>query len=253
MIHRFLKSQIISWTTKDWVTTVFEDLKYLNLESTSLEEIKNIKQVSFEHLIKERIHEKTLERLENLKNSHSKVKDIEYEIIKMQKYLQPNNIRISREETQLIFKLRCRVTNVKTNMRNMYSEVICDACGIQEESQKHIIQECLKLNENNDSIKYEKIYNGSVSEKVEIAIKFEENFKKLQEYRITWREKIFNEEVFYPMFWDQVTWKYSCLLYYLYRVGNTLLLLLLVLSYDVCKEHSEIFQSCQILPNIVRH
>ena len=114
MIHRFLKSQIISWTTKDWVTTVFEDLKYLNMESTSLEEIKNIKQVSFEHLIKERIHEKTLERLENLKNSHSKVKDIEYEIIKMQKYLQPN---------------------VKTNMRNMYSEVICDVCGIQEESQ----------------------------------------------------------------------------------------------------------------------
>ena len=103
----------------------------------------------------------------------------------MQKYLQPNNIRISREETQLIFKLRCRVTNVKTNMRNMYSEVICDACGIQEESQKHIIQECLKLNENNDSIKYEKIYNGSVSEKVEIVIKFEENFTKLQEYRIT--------------------------------------------------------------------
>ena len=155
------------------------------MESTSLEEIKNIKQVSFEHLIKERIHEKTLERLENLKNSHSKVKDIEYEIIKMQKYLQPNNIRISREETQLIFKLRCRVTNVKTNMRNMYSEVICDACGIQEESQKHII-ECLKLNEKDNCIsKYEKIYNGSVSEKVEIAIKFEENFKKLQEYRIT--------------------------------------------------------------------
>ena len=185
MIHRFLKSQIRSRTKKDWVTTVFEDLKYLNMESTSLDEIKNMKQVSFEHLIKERIHEKTLERLENLKNSHSKVKDIEYEIIKMQKYLQPNNIRISREETQLIFKLRCRVTNVKTNMRSMYLEVICDACGIQEESQKHIIQECLKLNENNDSIKYEKIYNGSVSEKVKIAIKFEENFKKLQEYRIT--------------------------------------------------------------------
>ena len=90
----------------------------------------------------------------------------------MQKYLQPNNIRISREETQLIFKLRCRVTNVKTNMRNMY--VICDACGIQEESQKNIIER-LNLNENNERIfKYEKIYNGSVSEKVEIAIKFEE-------------------------------------------------------------------------------
>ena len=147
MIHKFLKTQIRSRTKKDWVTTVFEDLKYLNMESTTLEEIKDMKKVSFERIIKERIHEKTLERLKNLKNSHSKVKDFEYDIIKMQKYLQPNNIKISREEAQLIFKLRCRVTNVKTCMRNMYLEVICYACGIQEESQKHII-ECSKLNEN---------------------------------------------------------------------------------------------------------
>ena len=56
-------------------------------------------------------------------------------------------------------------------------------CG---ESQKHIIQECSKLNENIDiNFLYDKMYDGSVSEKVEIANKFEENFKKLQEYRIT--------------------------------------------------------------------
>ena len=184
MVYRFLKSQIRNRTKKDWVTTVFEDLKYLNMEHRSLEEIKNMKQVSFERIVKERIHEKTLERLKKLKNSHSKVKDIDYEIIKIQKYLQPNNINISREETQLIFKLRCRVTGVKTNMRNMYSDVLCDACGIQEESQKHVIQECIKLNENQDSMFiYEKIYNGSVSEKVEIAKKFEKNYQKLQEHR----------------------------------------------------------------------
>ena len=184
MVYRFLKSQIRNRTKKDWVTTVFEDLKYLNMEHRSLEEIKNMKQVSFERIVKERIHEKTLERLKKLKNSHSKVKDIDYEIIKIQKYLQPNNINISREETQLIFKLRCRVTGVKTNMRNMYSDVLCDACGIQEESQKHVIQECIKLNENQDNMFiYEKIYNGSVSEKVEIAKKFEKNYQKLQEHR----------------------------------------------------------------------
>ena len=66
----------------------------------------------------------------------------------------------------------------------MYLEVICDACGIQEESQKHII-ECSKLNENDHiNFNYDQIYNGSVSEKVEIANK-EENFKRLYEYRIT--------------------------------------------------------------------
>ena len=71
-------------------------------------------------------------------------------------------------------------------MRKMYSDVLCDACGRQEESQKHVIEECIKLNENYDSIvNYEKIYSGSVSEKVEIANKFEKNHKKLLEYRIT--------------------------------------------------------------------
>ena len=106
------------------------------MESLSIEEIKIMKQVSFERKLKERIHEKTLDRLKNIKNSHSKVKDIDYESLKIQKYLQPNNVKISREETKLIFKLRCRVTDVKVNMRNMFTELICDICGIQDESQK---------------------------------------------------------------------------------------------------------------------
>ena len=73
-----------------------------------------------------------------------------------------------------------RLTGVKTNMRNMYSDVLCDACGIQEESQKHVIQECIKLNENQGSMFiYEKIYNGLVSEKVEIAKKFEKKLPKI--------------------------------------------------------------------------
>ena len=183
-MFKFLKSQIKNKTKKDWVTAVYEDLKFLNMENTSLDEIKRMKKVSFEGKIKEIIKEKTLERLRIVKNTHSKVKDIDYEILRIQKYLQPNQIKISKEETQLIFKLRCRVTDIKTNMRKMYADVFCDACGLQEESQKHIIQECMKLNDNNDrSLKYEKIYDGTVGEKIEIAKRFEDNYKKLQQFR----------------------------------------------------------------------
>ena len=75
----------------------------------------------------------------------------------------------------------------------MYSDVFDDACEIQEESQKHVNQECIKLNENQDSMFiYEKIYNESVSEKVEIAKQFEKdtkNYRSIETYKEKKMEK----------------------------------------------------------------
>ena len=70
------------------------------------------------------------------KKSHSKVKQLNHNTIKMQTYLQ----------AQLIFKLRCKVTEVKVNLKGSYDYLECGACGLEEESQKHIIQ-CEKLNQ----------------------------------------------------------------------------------------------------------
>ena len=69
-------------------------------------------------------------------------------------------------------------------MRNMFSELICDACRKHDESQKHVI-ECVELNEKDDNkLEYENLYKGSVSEKVKIAQKFEENHRKLHDFRV---------------------------------------------------------------------
>ena len=57
------------------------------------------------------------------------MKNVEYNGINMQKYLQPNSEQISREEAQLIFNLRWRD-----------SELECTACGKSEESQEHILE-----------------------------------------------------------------------------------------------------------------
>ena len=72
---------------------------------------------NFRNLAKIQVEHKILEKLKNLKESHSKVKDVEHNCLVMQKYLQPNSTKISKEEAQLIFKLRCRVTKVKTNLK----------------------------------------------------------------------------------------------------------------------------------------
>jgi hypothetical protein len=128
------------------------------------------KKASFMKQIKEKICMKTLEKLENEKKCHSKVKEIEHNIIKMQKYLLPTRMKIWKEE--LIFQLRYRMTEVKINLRGMYDNLECGACGIEEETQQHIIK-CKVLNENKEveNLDYVKLFIGTVEEKLKIAHK----------------------------------------------------------------------------------
>ena len=102
----------------------------------------------------------------------------------MQKYLQPNTTYITQQESQLIFRLRCRMTQAKVNLKGKYDTLECGACQLEEENQEHIL-ECSELNKNRnkEKVRYEKIFNGTVEEKLEIAKLFEENFKVLENLR----------------------------------------------------------------------
>ena len=117
-------------------------------------------------------------------DSHSKVKNIEHTVLKIQKYLQPNKVRITKEECKLIFQLRCKVTNVKANMKNRYESLECGACKLAEETQEHILEcEILNKKEDNQIYNYEKMNNGTVTERLDIAKKFYENHKRLAEFK----------------------------------------------------------------------
>ena len=61
----------------------------------------------------------------------------------------------------------------------MFDDMNCRTCGLEEESQKHIIQDCIKLSKNRGdmNVKYEKLFNGTVSEKLMIAKIFKENYE----------------------------------------------------------------------------
>ena len=87
---------------------------------------------------------------------------------------------MSRGEAQLIFKLRSQVTNVKTNLKGKYDMLECRACKSEPETQKHIV-ECKTLSKEEEKIEYEKIYDGTVMEKLMIARKFQKNFEILEE------------------------------------------------------------------------
>ena len=67
-------------------------------------------------------------------------------------------------------------------MKGMFDEMSCRACGLYEETQEHIIQHCKILNKNRGdvNIKYEKLFNGTVSDKLIIAKIFKENYEMIE-------------------------------------------------------------------------
>ena len=124
----------------------------------------------------------TFRKLQAIKQTHSKVKHIKHIRLEMQDYFMPNNIKnMNKEEVQMIFKIRCRNLNLKMNMKNQYETLECLVCFKEEESQEHVYvcEQIIKQKyiSNTENPKYEKIFNGTVYDKVQIARIMRENIK----------------------------------------------------------------------------
>ena len=136
---------------------------------------------------------------------------LDHRCLKMQEYMLPNKNNISKEEIQLIFKLRCKVMNVKMNLKNMYDSYECQICEEEEESQIHIYQ-CKKIweirNQENQNIpQYEMIDKGNSNDQLMVAKIFKENYKILENYKNKDEKKKWIPKR------DQVTNNLSCLQY----------------------------------------
>ena len=139
MIYRVFESQRKSTSSKDWVTSILKDIKELNLD-IEIDEIRKMRKNSFMNTVKRKVQHKTLEDLEKLKEKHSKTKHLKHPILKMQDYLKPRNMKSTKDECQLIFKLRSRVTALKMNQKNSYESYECEPCKIEEERQEHVLE-----------------------------------------------------------------------------------------------------------------
>ena len=76
------EKQLKNCTAKDWVKTVIGDLEKVGLNVT-FEEIKTIRKAKWKSMVKKSITEHSFTYLENIKQSHSKVKELEYENSKL--------------------------------------------------------------------------------------------------------------------------------------------------------------------------
>ena len=70
----------------------------------------------------------------------------------------------------------------KKQFKRNFDDLKCRACGLEEETQEHIIIQCKRLNNNKGdmNVKYEKLINGNVNEKLMIAKIFKENYEMIE-------------------------------------------------------------------------
>lgn len=131
----FLTQQKFS-VKNDWINTLRDDLNQCGiLQSES--EIKQMKKGKFKKLVKDKIRQLSNEYLVSLQESHSKSRKIRItENIKH--YLISNEISL--EEKRLLFQVRSRMCDVKTNYKTKYSHNMrCRLCDQQEESELHLM------------------------------------------------------------------------------------------------------------------
>ena len=186
MIYKFFESQNRNRTHKDWITTVCSDIEELGL-NLDFDGIRKMKKDAFMNLVKIKIEAKTLKFMEKSKEGHSKVRNLSHNTLKIQSYLMPSKIKKNKEECQLIFKLRAKVTEVKMNTKGKYENFDCESCKIEDETQEHVLkcEEILKIqNDEEKSIPtYNKISEGTIEEKVIIAKQFNKNMKTIENLR----------------------------------------------------------------------
>ena len=102
----------------------------------------------------------------------SKGKEIEYSALEIAEYLLPVNDKMSIDQKQRMFSVKNRTVDKPDN----FGKVEKCKCG-QKENMSHIYS-CTQLNTEEIILSYEKIFNGNMSEQIEVFRRFENNLER---------------------------------------------------------------------------
>ena len=145
----------------DWTEQVKADLVDLKI-NMDLQTIKKKSKTWFKNMVRIKVKEYALEGLLDKKQTHSKMKNIYYNELKMQSYLK--NPKNSTEQARNIFKFRTHMAEFGENYRGGGGPSMCPLCSTHLDNQSMSIQ-CLSLKENvNFDRTIEDVYKEEVDE-----------------------------------------------------------------------------------------
>jgi hypothetical protein len=183
LARQFLKTQSLCPKKKDWIRTAKMDLEHLQIKLT-IDEIEEMPKQTYKKLIKGRIKEVAFKYLiEKRNNRNGKGIHLVYEKLKIQNYLQTEDIDIQNDERKLIFQTRRQMLfKIKTHFRNMYIDTVCEGCRTEESTVEHTL-ECKALIGQNEIVTYlplfKDIYGEDEYEQVYIARILKDNMRRL--------------------------------------------------------------------------
>ena len=174
----------------DFVKLVKADWDMIG-EVMNEENIKISNKETFKRHIKDKIEKAALSYLKERQKMHSKVKDIKYEKLEVQKYMV--SPLFTDEEVNLLYAIRSRALNCKTNFKNKYSndDLLCILCKEEDDTQQHLLS-CKVLQSQLESdekvtynVTYDDIFKDSYKQKAIITV-----FSKLIKIRETMINKL---------------------------------------------------------------
>ena len=163
LVRKVFNIQKVYSCKNDWVIQIKEDLEMCNIE-LSEEEIRNMRKYSFRRLVNKKVKEAATKYLMNLKKKHSKCDEINFSS-GMKEYLKSSII--STEEKRMLFAMKTRMVDVKSNYRNKYKhDLSCTLCRENcVESEEHLLK-CRELkfepeiSEDISEVEYEDIFGN---------------------------------------------------------------------------------------------
>ena len=134
LVMRIYKAQVENPSTGDMIELLKNDFYIIEEELNEIA-IANTSTNSYEKFIKKKIRLAAFKYLVELKESHSNVRSIEYNILETQRYL--TSPIFSNEDVGL----RSRTLNCKANFKINYKETdtLCPLCSREEDTQQHMM------------------------------------------------------------------------------------------------------------------
>lgn len=159
LLHKFFLAQADSPVKNDWILTVKINLQEFNMDM-SFEDIKKLSKEAFSQIVKAKLNKFTLERLLNIKETHSKMENLKYSELNLQPYLKSDKIsvRIAKQ----LFRYRTKMADLKDNFRSMYVDNnLCPLeCG-QPDTQENLLT-CSSISENFGTAEYNDLFTSNV-------------------------------------------------------------------------------------------
>ena len=145
MMSKFFMAQ---WTyparKNEWTEQVKSDLNDFGL-SLDLDILKNISINSFKSQVKKKAKEYAFYTFLEKQQSHSKLDNLSYSGLRLQKYLNLENM--TNLEAQTVFSYRTRMSDYGENYRGVTGPSVCPLCHNHPDSQKWSY-ECKVINKN---------------------------------------------------------------------------------------------------------